>query len=324
MENKAHALAAGIFVVVAAALLLLLAAWLTRDTAQYRTYEISTRESVTGLQEQAPVRLRGVEVGKVEHIGFDPRQPGHVLVRLAVDPRAPVSRETFATLGFQGVTGLAYVQLDDSGQPAPPLAAEDGVPRIPLRPGLVSRLQDRGEEIMAQFEQLTGRLNQLLSQPNQDRVAAALEGIEQAANSVTRFSQQTSRILDAQLGPERVSIPEAVRNISGAADSLRQTAVEARNALQPLGDITRQLGAPGGPVDRLGEGASALAGAAETFGSTTLPRINRMADEATRAARELQGVASSLQENPQSLLFGPGRVPAGPGESGFVPPGSER
>ncbi len=54
MENKAHALAAGIFVVVVTALLLVLAAWLTRDTGARDIYEISTRETVTGLQEQAP------------------------------------------------------------------------------------------------------------------------------------------------------------------------------------------------------------------------------------------------------------------------------
>ena len=49
MENKAHALAAGIFVVAVAALLVALAAWLARDTGERDVYEISTRETVTGL-----------------------------------------------------------------------------------------------------------------------------------------------------------------------------------------------------------------------------------------------------------------------------------
>jgi phospholipid/cholesterol/gamma-HCH transport system substrate-binding protein len=56
MENKAHAMAAGIFVVVITILLVGLAAWLTRDTGQRDPYEISTRETITGLQEQAAVR----------------------------------------------------------------------------------------------------------------------------------------------------------------------------------------------------------------------------------------------------------------------------
>ena len=56
MENKAHALAAGIFVTTVTALLLGMAAWLTRDTGIRDAYLISTKETVTGLQAQAPVR----------------------------------------------------------------------------------------------------------------------------------------------------------------------------------------------------------------------------------------------------------------------------
>ena len=63
MENKAHALVAGVFVVITAALLTLLAVWLMRDSTQRNLYEMSTSETVIGLQPQAAVRFRGVPVG---------------------------------------------------------------------------------------------------------------------------------------------------------------------------------------------------------------------------------------------------------------------
>ena len=71
MENKAHAMVAGAFVLVVSALLAALAVWLMRDTTQRDMYEMSTSEIVSGLQPQAVVRFRGVPVGKVELIGFD-------------------------------------------------------------------------------------------------------------------------------------------------------------------------------------------------------------------------------------------------------------
>src|SRR6187551_243476 len=189
MENKAHALAAGIFVVVISMLLLALASWLTRDTGRRDIYEISTHEAVTGLQPQAPVRYRGVDVGKVETIGFDSKAQGNVLLRLEVDSSAPITSETFATLGFQGVTGLSFVQLDDSGKQAPRLAPNpEAPPRIPLRPGLLAKLQDKGEKILDQVEQVSIKLNQVLADPNQKRLAAALDNVGEAAASVSKLS----------------------------------------------------------------------------------------------------------------------------------------
>lgn len=325
MENKAHALAAGAFVAVVAALLLALAAWLTQDASQRDTYEISTRETLSGLQAQAPVRLRGVDVGKVMAIGFDPQAQGNVLVRLAIDRDAPVTRETFATLGFQGVTGLSFVQLDDEGREAPRLQADSGrPPRIPLRPGLASRLTDRGEEILDQVEQAVTRMNELLAEPTAQRLAAALDNVGEAARSVNGLATQLSVTLEAQLGPDRVSIPQFVRNADRAVGSLRETSDEARAALAELGTAGRRLNASGGPLERLSEAAASLSQSAEAVNNATLPRLNRVADEASRAARQLQRTANVIHENPQSLIFGPGPIRPGPGEPGFAPEGPQR
>jgi phospholipid/cholesterol/gamma-HCH transport system substrate-binding protein len=325
MENKAHALAAGIFVVVLSALLLALASWLTRDTGKRDIYEISTRESVTGLQAQAPVRYRGVDVGKVDTIGFDSKTPGNVLLRLEVDRAAPITSETFATLGFQGVTGLSFVQLDDSGKPAPRLVPSDEAPpRIPLRPGLLAKLQDKGEKILDQVEQVTTRMNQLLADPNQQRLAVALDNVGEAAASVSKLSTTMTALLNAQLGPDRVNIPAFVKNADTALTSIRGTSDEARAAITEISNTARRLNATDGPIDRLSEGAQGLAHAADSFNTATLPRLNRVTDDTARAARQLSRTVTGINDNPQSLIFGSGPAQPGPGEAGFTPPGASR
>lgn len=325
MENKAHALAAGLFVLALTVLLVLLAAWLTRDTGERNRFEISTRETVTGLQAQAPVRYRGVDVGKVAEITFDPKVQGNVLVRLDIEDGAPITRETFATLGFQGVTGLAFVQLDDTGSPAPRLEPDDDVPpRIPLRPGLLSKLATKGEVILDQVEQITVRMNQILADPNQKRIASALDNVGQAAADISKLSTNMNTILTAQLGPERVNIPEFVKNANGAIVSLRATSDEARSAVGEIGKTAKRLNEKDGPIDRLAEGTEALAHAADAFNAATLPRINRVTEETSRAVRQLSRTVNGINDNPQSLIFGAGQIQPGPGEPGFTPPGAGR
>ena len=176
MENKSHALAAGAFVLALISLLVGLAVWLTQDNSVQRIYELSSKEPVTGLQAQASVRFKGVNVGKVTAIGFDAQTPGNVLMRIAIDERAPITASTYGSLGFQGVTGLAFVQLDDSGESTAVLPANTTPPaRIPMRAGLMSRLTERGESILLQLETSSQRVNELLDPAKARRRTAMLD-----------------------------------------------------------------------------------------------------------------------------------------------------
>ena len=325
MENKAHALAAGIFVALLSVLLLALASWLTRDTGERDIYEISTRETVTGMQPQAPVRYRGVDVGKVSSIGFDSKTAGNVLMRLEVDRAAPITADTFATLSFQGVTGLSFVQLDDTGKPSPRLVPNDDTPpRIPLRPGLLAKLQEKGEKILDQVEQVTAKINQVLADPNQKRLAVALDNVGEAAASVSKLSTSMTALLDAQFGPTRVNIPAFVKNADATLTSVRGSSDEAKATIAEIGNTARRLNAKDGPIDRLAEGAEGLAHAADSFNAATLPRINRATEDTSRAVRQLGRAVTGINENPQSLIFGSGPASPGPGEPGFTPPGASR
>jgi phospholipid/cholesterol/gamma-HCH transport system substrate-binding protein len=120
------------------------------------------------------VRYRGLEVGRVDDIVFDPRVAGQILIKLSINDGCAVTTTTFATLGYQGVTGIAFIQLDDDkvGSPLLPTNA-DHPARIPLRAGFFDQLEKRGKEILSQTEEVTQRLNNLLSPENQNPTTPA-------------------------------------------------------------------------------------------------------------------------------------------------------
>jgi phospholipid/cholesterol/gamma-HCH transport system substrate-binding protein len=156
--------------------LVAMAVWLTRDTGEHRVYEISSAEGVTGLQSQAAVRYRGVRVGRVLSIALDrTARGGNVLIRIECRPDTPVTLTTFASLGFQGVTGLA---LSSSTTGVPMGAAlqvdEDTPPRIPMRPNLITRLSDQGVGLLKRLDEATQRVNQLLAPHNQQVMVEAV------------------------------------------------------------------------------------------------------------------------------------------------------
>ncbi len=311
MENKAHAMAAGVFVLVLSALLALLAVWLMRDNIQRDLYEMSTSETLTGLQPQAVVRFRGVPVGKIESIGFDSRIKGNVLVRVSIDRGAPVTKSVFATVASQGVTGLGFIQLDDNGESTERLVPnDDNPPRIPLKPGGLAKLLKQSEVIVDQVEQATTRLNQLLSADNQQRAITALDNLGQAALGVRELSTSMHRILDAQLSPDRVNLPALIKN--------------ANAAVTDIGKAAQRLNEKGGPLDKLAEGGAALAAGVETFSAATLPKLGEVADETAHTMRQLRRTVNAVDDNPQALIFGNGPPLPGPGESGFSDTGAKK
>ncbi|MHB8426113.1 MAG: MlaD family protein, partial [Gammaproteobacteria bacterium] len=114
METKVNYVAVGIFVLLLGTALIGGVLWISSGTAYraaYDTYLTYMNESVSGLSVSAPVRYRGVEVGRVRRIALAPNDPEQVELTLDIERGTPVSQDTVATLRTQGLTGIAFVDL---------------------------------------------------------------------------------------------------------------------------------------------------------------------------------------------------------------------
>jgi phospholipid/cholesterol/gamma-HCH transport system substrate-binding protein len=317
MENKSHALAAGTFVVLLLALVIALSVWLTRDTRDLQIYELSSPDAVTGLQPQASVRFKGVNVGKVTGITLDPKKPGNVLIEIAIDGQAPITQSSFATLGFQGVTGLAFVQLDDTGESKVELP-RGGTPaaRIPMRPNFMTKLSDQGEDLLAQLISSSGRVNALLSDENQKTLMSAIDNMSKAALSLQQLTLSTNKAMPQLIEDSRATL----KVIQSTSIRVGDSADEARLSATSFRKTTERMNAKGGTLDQLAVGVDTLALTGQTLNAASLPRLNRAVDDTARAARQVSRAVNAVNDNPQSLIFGHGPIAPGPGEAGFSAP----
>ena len=270
MENKSHALVAGLFVVVMAALLIGLSMWLTRDSGSYNSYEMSTKEGVSGLQPQATVRYKGVSVGKVTYIGFDPQVSGNVLIRIAVEDTTPLTQTTFATLNYQGVTGLAYVLLDDAGEPQAPVPpGASGLPRLPLRSSPFSQLADQGPQILGQVQEATRRVNELLDEDNRKIFSATMQNIGNAAADLSALTQRLDTTVAQRLDPALAALPPLARDASTALKSMQAAGTQVSGMASEVSGTVKRLNAPGGVLDEAAQSTKTLARAADRLSTST-------------------------------------------------------
>lgn len=327
MENRAHAIAAGLFLLLLGLALAGVVAWFQGDRVQPIRHVVVSRTGVAGLNLKAPVKLRGVEVGKVEAIGFDPADPRQVLITIAVDPGAPITRGTVAKLALQGITGLSFVDLQDGDDNTALLSADGPGQRIELRPTLFDQLQVAGPELVAGLAESVRRLNTLLNDHNQEQLARSLEALGGATEHATK--------LLASLQPAAAALPGLVRHadsfLAGADGVVRRLDTLAARADTLAADadaLTLDLRQRVAVIDRLGAAAGQIESSTRQIELSLVgvtPQRNRpLLEDLSAASRAVERAVDSVGEQPQSLLFGRGAVPPGPGEAGFTAAGAAR
>lgn len=309
MENKSHALITGLFTIVLLTAAILIGMWFNRDREERVPYQIATKLSVPGLTPQAAVRYRGLDVGKVESITFDPEVMGQILVHISVRPDTPMTQSTFATLGYQGVTGIAYVQLDDDGtKPVKLPSSEQQIARIEMRPSLFDQLQTRGLAILEQTEEVAKRINTMLDPDNQKAIIAAFNNVSKAATEVETIPRQ--------LQPTLAKLPALTSQAQQALNALTTLSKDASTLTSNLNGLTTTLQAPGGPLETFANSAEQIGSVANKLQHDTLP----LANDARSSLRAINRTLNNVSEHPQSILFGAPAITPGPGEPGFVAP----
>lgn len=173
MENKASYLYIGIFVLGIFAVSLCFMIWLSgfSHKEKFAFYQLFTTESISGLSVKSPVRLLGVEVGSVEEVSIDTTQGGvgvRILVKLKED--TPITHNTYATLSFQGITGLKFIELRTDGEQQGGAAlshtGKDEIPTIPVKQGLLSAIDKQGDKFINLLDYIDERLHLLFSDTN--------------------------------------------------------------------------------------------------------------------------------------------------------------
>lgn len=313
MENRSHALVAGLFTVALLVAAVFLAMWFNRDRVQRLPYEMATTLSIPGLSPQAPVRYRGLDVGRVDNIGFDQSVPGRIVVRISVNPDTPITRSTYGMLAYQGVTGIAYVALDDDGSNPTrlPTSAEQ-VARIEMRQSLFGQIENQGLAILRQTEEMARRVNSLLAPQNQSVMLGAFTSASEAASAIGSIPKQ--------LEPTLAQLPPITRRLDETLGSLNTLSRNLSTLTQNVNSLAGSLQGPQGTLSKLNAALDQVGAVAGEVSYDLLPRIDALAGDTQSSLRTLNRTLETFNERPQSILFGMRDLAPGPGEEGFKPP----
>lgn len=294
METRAHYVLIGLFTVAVFAAAMWFVLWLAKAGPGEKTdvYDIVFREAVTGLSLGSRVLYSGLHVGTVERIRIDLDDPRQVIARIRVDAATPIKQDTRAELILANITGASEIQLSGGSADSPPLARDDGVPRIIAEPSRIARLAGSLARLFEELSALFESSNRLLSEENtahlsrslenlsafSDVLAAQGEEMQQGLHSLSRASRQAERLL---------------RRVNGLLDNQGEALLT--NSIEATASLQRTAGS----LERLlHENEAALAG-----GMQGLHDLGPALEELRRTMSTLREVAHRFDEDPGGYLF---------------------
>jgi phospholipid/cholesterol/gamma-HCH transport system substrate-binding protein len=217
-------------------------------------------ESIQGLHPDSSVKLRGVNIGRVERIGVEPETAMvEVVMKLNVDER--LREDLCAELKLAGLTGIVYIDLDRKRDgetlEAPPHGRNPPYPLIPSRPSRTKQLLDRLESATAHVDGTFHHTDRLLAGGSVDHVLngtkdtiaearATLKGIrtEMEAMKLQETSGQAQRLLESlETDSRRISadlketagnLRQVSENLEGLVDRVRADPSEILFSSAPL------------------------------------------------------------------------------------------
>lgn len=304
METRANHILIGSFVVGVVALALGCLLWLgkfggERDSA---LYDIEFSESVIGLSKGSVVSYNGVPVGQVLSLAIDSDDLSRVVVRVRINDKDLVRRDTEVTLGFAAVTGVADIRLSGGSLQSPRLYVEGEVPSIVASPSPLAKLATSGQHIMVNINEIATRLSELLSPQNVARMESVLGNID---------------ALVASVGDERETLAEAIRQLSVASGQLQTTLASIDGAAHSVrglmdGEVRTLLTSTNGAVEKLDVLATQLDGlvaenrsAVSGFSQQGLRQVGPALEELRATLAALQQLSEQLSRSDSALIGNP-------------------
>lgn len=307
MNGNNKYLEVGIFVAVGIAVLIMVSLMFAGNnkTAANTPYSLIFERDISGLIQGAPVRYLGVEVGHVVDMQLNSKNGTSVQVDLEVLESAPINSATYASLSFQGVTGVAFISLaEDNEIPASKLVAINGYkfPVIPTRDVGLSALLSSGPEITGRMLVVLDKLNLLLNEDNLDSLSNSLGNIETLTSSLAG-QESTLSELPTQLKNILTQIDKTAKQIQG---TINKGEPDFLTAMQNLNRATKSLEKV---TVRLDKWAVEHEPDIKSFMSGGIAQTPELISDTREALRELEKLLAEFRKNPSQLIYKPQSKP---------------
>lgn len=292
----------GVFVALSLTAFVFITLWLTGKQGSEPTvnYSMYFEKDVSGLMLGGPVFYLGVGVGKVTAMEIIPGNPMRVRVDAEVLKSAPVNEGTYASLAFQGITGVAVVKLsaDPGLHEALKPDKDSNFLVISVRDTGFTALLAKAPGIIDRLDSVLIQVNQLLGEDNRQFVGNMLSDLASVSGA---------------LAEKKETIGELPVLLSKTLEELNATLVQIKSM---AGNLEPGLSTIVANLEQTTLSLATMSARLEAWTATNdadmnafmgdgLGQLPALMSDARATLREIEKLVKDLRNDPSQLIYKP-------------------
>ena len=320
MNNRVNYALVGFLVLFGLSLIVGFAYWMLRPASEQevKVYAIHFNESVLGLNIDAPVKYRGISVGKVIDLSINASNSEEIEVLISVLNTTPIKVDTVAKLTAQGITGLTYINLSRGSHLSKLLVEKEDeeYPIIKTIPSFFKNFEKSLDNVSTQLSATLGRTEELLGTDNQKqmalllkRSATVMEKIEILLNEETiTHIQHSAKNID--------SITQKVDNLMPEIHLfLDKTKVWENSTSASFDSIMISYLGLDKSMDKIQAAFHSGASEFKQLNAEMLPTMNATLIEMQELMVKFKDIADQYNDSPSDIFFKKEEIRKAPGEN---------
>ena len=202
----------------------------------------ATYDQVNGLVAANPISIKGLKVGQVKKLYFDPHNPEKIIVELYVLGDYPIPNNSSARIFSSSLLGSPEVEIIPGNSK---VLAKSGDTLLSETEATLGQevnkqllpLKTKAENLIGSIDSIATIVQQVLNKNTRDNLVEAIEHVKQALGNIAHTTQN----LDTLMTSQRNNLSKIINNVESISNNLKQNNDKITNILSNFSNLSDSL-----------------------------------------------------------------------------------
>jgi phospholipid/cholesterol/gamma-HCH transport system substrate-binding protein len=199
-------------------------------------------DQVNGLTAANPISIKGLKVGQVKKLYFNPQNPRQIIVELYVLGDYPIPKNSSARIFSSSLLGAPEVEIvpgnsNELAQTGDTLFAQTEATLGQEVNKQLLPLKTKAENLIGSIDSIAIIVQQVLNKNTRENLVDAIEHVKQALGNIAHTTQN----LDTLMTSQRNNLSKIIRNVESISNNLQQNNDKISNILTNFSNLSDSL-----------------------------------------------------------------------------------